>query len=528
MCYNNEKTGPSGPIEDEPGEETGVYADRSEKVRTELPETFRSQMKELLGGEYGAYLSSFEETPATGLRLNTLRRGGKEALKRLGLPLRPVPWCPDGFYYEGEQRLARHPYYYAGLYYLQEPSAMLPAALLPVEPGDRVLDLCAAPGGKSTELGARLKGRGLLFANDISSSRAKALLKNLEMFGIANACVSSESPEKLARVYPEYFDRILVDAPCSGEGMFRRDPDMVKDWLARGPRYYAPVQREILGYAARMLRPGGYLLYSTCTFSPLENEENVKWLLEEQNDLELVPVRVRTDADKTVGTERRLGGSDREADGSSGTGDQADGEREPECSSRSGITDSALLPGCVRLFPHRVRGEGHFAALLRKKERPGSGTQARLPFRSDRRRGRPSLPNEAAEFLGRTGLSWEPERFMVLDEAVYYLPEDFVPAPSVRFLRTGLWAGTMKNGRFEPSQALAMVLDAQSYPNSVSFSREDERVIRYLKGETVFLEEDETGSDGWRLVCADGYALGFARGGGQVLKNKYYPGWRWM
>ncbi len=484
-------------------------------MRTELPEIYRSQMKELLGGGYDAYLASFEEPPAAGVRLNTLRRGGEEALKRMGLSLEPVPWTPNGYYYEGQQRLARHPYYYAGLYYLQEPSAMLPAAILPVEPGNRVLDLCAAPGGKSTELGARLKGRGLLFANDISSSRAKALLKNLELFGIANACVSSESPEKLARIFPDYFDRILVDAPCSGEGMFRRDPDMMKEWTARGPQYYAPVQREILGHAVRMLKPGGYLLYSTCTFSTLENEENVKWLLEERDDLELVPIHGygRPDGTETGAVEW-----------SPVLGRERDRSR-PEL---PGIADGVGLPGCVRLFPHRVRGEGHFAALLRKKERPEAEAPAPPAALPDCRRTGQPPEKEAAEFLERTGFRWDPDRFLVLNGEVYYLPEEFYPAASIRFLRTGLWVGTMKKGRFEPSQALAMTLDAGTFSGSVSFPCGDERVIRYLKGETVFLRDSESGADGWRLVCVDGYGLGFARACGLMLKNKYYPGWRWM
>ncbi|MGN0988524.1 MAG: SAM-dependent methyltransferase, partial [Otoolea sp.] len=184
-------------------------------------------MKILLGEEYEAYLDSFAEEPVYGLRVNTLKVTVEEFLRKAadaGWELQPVPWVSNGFYYPKEKRPARHPWYYSGLYYLQEPSAMTPASRLPIEPGDKVLDLCAAPGGKSTELAARLSGTGLLFSNDISNSRAKALLKNLELFGSGNICVSSEPPEKLAKAFPAFFDKILVDAPCSGEGMFRRDP----------------------------------------------------------------------------------------------------------------------------------------------------------------------------------------------------------------------------------------------------------------------------------------------------------------
>ena len=135
----------------------------------------------------------------------------------------PVPWTDNGFYYDGERLSpAKHPYYSAGLYYLQEPSAMTPASRLPVEPGDKVLDLCAAPGGKATELGARLKGEGLLVANDISSSRAKGLLKNIEVFGIGNVAVLCEEPGKMENCFQEFFDKILIDAPCSGRSEERR------------------------------------------------------------------------------------------------------------------------------------------------------------------------------------------------------------------------------------------------------------------------------------------------------------------
>ena len=201
----------------------------------QLPEAFLLKMQKLLGEEFGQYLESFKEEWKPGLRVNTLKLSPEELAELVPWNLEPVPWADNGFYYDGTLdgevlRPSKHPAYYAGLYYLQEPSAMTPAAMLPVVPGDRVLDLCAAPGGKSTELASKLKGRGMLVSNDISYSRARALLKNLELAGAANICVTSEAPEKLACVWPEYFDKILVDAPCSGEGMFRRDEDMVKDW----------------------------------------------------------------------------------------------------------------------------------------------------------------------------------------------------------------------------------------------------------------------------------------------------------
>ncbi len=499
-------------------------------MRQDLPEPFRIQMQELLGGEYDAYLRSFDAPPAAGLRVNTAKWTPAGAAGKLGVPLRPVTWTDNGFYYNSG-RLSKDPYYYAGLYYLQEPSAMAPARFLPVKPGDRVLDLCAAPGGKSTELGARLKGRGLLWANDISNSRAKALLKNLELFGIANICVSSEGSDRLAQFYPEYFDSVLVDAPCSGEGMFRREPDMVKDWTERGPEYYAPVQAEILMQAVKLLRPGGYLMYSTCTFSRLEDEGNVLRLLEEHPEMELVPL-------------------ERFAGACGGIG----------------------LEGCLRLFPYKVEGEGHFLALMRKKmpeaaraetletvraetgnavlAKTGNAVRAEIsghapaetrghakaqskaaeePSGREKRNGHDDRQSsELAAFLSKCRSDWDERRFLINGESVYYLPDNFTPAKGIRYLRTGLFVGSLKNGRFEPSQALAMTLNADTFADSISFEHEDERVVRYLKGETVFLREDEPERQGWQLICVDGYGLGFVKAAGRTLKNKYYPGWRWM
>lgn len=462
-----------------------------------LPESFKEKMRELLGTEYEAYLESLKQPCHSGLRINNRKLKKDEWEEICPFHIEPVPWISNGYYYtEGKDaiRPSRHPYYYAGLYYLQEPSAMTPASLLPIEPGNRVLDLCAAPGGKSTELGARLQGKGLLFANDISNSRAKALLKNLEMAGIANLCVSSETPEKLSELLPEFFDRILVDAPCSGEGMFRKDPDMVKSYLDRGPKEYVPIQRSIVEEAVKMLRPGGFLLYSTCTFDEEENEGTIRFLLEKYPDMCLA------DLPQKEGFERGRG-----------------------------------LPECVRLFPHRILGEGHFIALLKKKEK--TEEYEKKAENGEKRAGQRTAEmadSPVSEFLSHISIDWSPERLYEKNEKIYYLPEGFKEisgkaVKKLRFLRTGLLLGELKKGRFEPSQAFAMALRQEEYPDTVNLKAEDERAIRYLKGETVMLSEDEV-RDGlpWTLVCVDGFPLGWAKRTGNNLKNKYYPGWRWQ
>ena len=463
----------------------------------QLPEAFLLKMQELLGEEFGQYLESFKEEWKPGLRVNTLKLSPGELAELVPWNLEPVPWADNGFYYDGTLdgevlRPSKHPAYYAGLYYLQEPSAMTPAAMLPVVPGDRVLDLCAAPGGKSTELASKLKGRGMLVSNDISYSRARALLKNLELAGAANICVTSEAPEKLAGVWPEFFDKILVDAPCSGEGMFRRDEDMVKDWNEKGPEYYVPIQRQILSQAAAMLRPGGYMLYSTCTFSVEEDEENVAYVLEEFPQMQLCCL----DLDKVPGACGGFG-----------------------------------LSGCMRLFPHRLKGEGHFLALMRKKGGDDGGKEILPPMdpvTAGKRVRAVEKEKELDAFLRQSGAEWDYERIVIHQDNAYYLPEGLAWNLPLRFLRTGLFLGELKKGRFEPSQALAMSMKAGQFPNTVSFPGGDSRVLRYLKGETISLEGDEGPVKGWCLAAMEGFPLGWAKGTGMSLKNKYYPGWRWQ
>lgn len=233
-----------------------------------LPVKFEDRMRKLLGEEFEEFMQSYSKPYLGGIRVNTSRISPDEFEKICPFSLKRIPWIPNGYYYEAGKQPARHPYYYAGLYYIQEPSAMTPASLLPITPGDRVLDLCAAPGGKSTELGARLKGEGILVANDISSSRARALLKNLELFGISNSLIVSEAPNRLTGYFSEYFDKILIDAPCSGEGMFKKSPSIMKNWEQYGVDYYNRLQKDIILSAAQMLKPGGvYAVFNLYLFT---------------------------------------------------------------------------------------------------------------------------------------------------------------------------------------------------------------------------------------------------------------------
>ena len=391
-----------------------------------LPEDYLKEMKKLLGTEYDDWLSAMEEPPVTGLRTNDLKTDPVEFLNILAgvgitdIPER-IPWIHNGFFTGNSSLFSKHPLYQAGVYYIQEPSAMTPAELLPVSEGDYVLDLCAAPGGKACQLLQKLHGTGVLYANDVSASRAQALRKNLEMAGAVNTFVTAEEPSALASHFQGYFDRILVDAPCSGEGMFRREPSMPAFWMKKGPEYYQPIQLAILREAVRMLKPGGMMLFSTCTFSVLENEGNVERLLDEFPDLHLVEIPLRPGFARGV---------------------------------------TIRTEGCVRLYPHRLRGEGQFAALFQKE---GSAE-----------------PGPSGE-----------RRIYEKNGEIYLIPKDSGPVPGLRYLLTGLHVGTRRRDRIAAAQGLAQALSADMWPRSINLRCSDDRIAKYLRGETVFVDSAE-------------------------------------
>ncbi len=447
-----------------------------------LPKEYTDAMRELLGHEFDAYIESFNDRRIYGLRVNNLKISTEEFLKIAPFRLTPIPWIHNGFFYEEEEKPAKHPYYFAGLYYLQEPSAMTPASLLPVTQGDYILDMCAAPGGKSTELAAKLNQTGLLISNDVSASRARALLKNIELFGVKNVMITSEDTSKLRLVYEEFFDKILIDAPCSGEGMFRKDNKLIKAWEKNGPAFYGAIQREIILDGADMLKPDGYMMYSTCTFSKHEDEETIAYLLKERPEMEVVKA------------------SDYE-----GFSHGFDG-----------------MEDCIRIFPHKMQGEGHFLTLLHKK---GEG---RKNVWNPPAGNKVKLAGELEAFLGQIFMPVDISRIQMVDERAYLLPEGLTGYQKLHILRAGLLLGEVKKNRFEPSQALAMALKKEEFAQTIDFSSDDINVIKYLKGETLEIGEDFGASQGFNLVCTDGFPLGWGKLTGTTLKNKYHAGWRWQ
>lgn len=479
-----------------------------------LPKQFKDRMEELLGDEYKDYLESYHKPYYGGIRVNTLKLSPEEFEHLSPFSINRIPWISNGYYVDVNEQPSRHPYYYGGLYYIQEPSAMTPASLLPIEPGDMVLDLCAAPGGKSTELAAKLKGQGLLVSNDISNSRAKALLKNIELSGIKNALVLSESSGKLEKYFPEYFDKILVDAPCSGEGMFRKNPSMIKNWEEKGVDYYSSIQMEIILSAAKMLKPGGMMLYSTCTFSPEENEGIISYLLEECPDIHLVEALPSTEERNRLGLS--FEGFDR--------GKPQWIENGPD-----------ELKRCIRLWPHKIQGEGHFIALLAKDDESDPALKNQninSEIKSYKKININSISEETKDFLLNIKAFENLEslinqgRILIQEERVYLVPDLYEEIKGLRILRQGLLLGEMKKKRFQPSQALASALNVEEYKAIINLSSYDLNAIKYLKCETLTIDSDNT--NGWNLISVDGYPLGWGKLTKGTLKNMYQPGWRWM
>ncbi|SHJ06387.1 NOL1/NOP2/sun family putative RNA methylase [Geosporobacter subterraneus DSM 17957] len=449
-----------------------------------LPEQFLYKMKKFLQDEYEAFLASYQEPKTQGIRINTLKISVEEFLKISPFKLDPVPWCKEGFYYQEEDRPGKHPYYHAGLYYIQEPSAMIPAEILSPMAGERILDACAAPGGKTIQIANKMNGMGILVSNEINLNRVKALIRNVELFGVANAVVTNVPAERLLDYFESYFDKILVDAPCSGEGMFRKDESMIKSWEKQGPEYYVPIQAEILDAASKMLRKGGGVVYSTCTFSAEENEEVVETFLQTHKDFQLKSIDNFPDQ-------------------------YIYGE-----SISKNINKYGNLS--MRLWPHRIKGEGHFAAYL-EKDNGKNFVQADSQYQKG-----VAVPKEFQEFVEKNLNISYGGPFEMHGEQLYQVPKGLPVLKGLKILRSGLLLGSLRKQRFEPSQAMAMTLKKTDARRVVDFSSNSPEVIKYLKGETLHID----GEKGWTLVCVDGFPLGWAKQTGDLLKNEYPVAWR--
>lgn len=456
-----------------------------------LPEAFAERMRGLLGSEYKDFEAEYGRERHYGLRRNLLKGTEEEFIKRMPFSLKPVLWAREGYYYEAGDRPGRHVLHEAGAYYIQEPSAMAVVEVLDPKPGERVLDLCAAPGGKATQIAGRMQGRGFLLANETVGERAKILSQNVERMGVCNCVVCSEKPERLSAFFPAFFDRILVDAPCSGEGMFRKEDAARAEWSLENVRMCADRQAMILREADKMLKPGGVLVYSTCTFSPEENEGTISAFLRahesyyiEETELEVVfsPGRAEWVKEPAVGIEHTL-----------------------------------------RLWPHLLCGEGHFVARLRKESEgeKESGKERRRVSPADNKLCK--LVEEV--FMKELGIGdgWRarhPGRIIRFGEQIYLMPEDMVSMAGLKVLRPGLQLLSERKNRFEPAHALSRTLLSEDTEKFKEMSLQEAEA--YLRGESLGQEEQK----GWIVLNYRGYPLGFGKASGGQIKNHYPKGIR--
>lgn len=457
-----------------------------------LPIEFEKKMKAFLGDEWDDFLYSYDNNRFQALRFNTLKVQSQEERMRILKTLKissdkKVSWANEAYYFDENVRPGKHPYHEMGLYYIQEPSAMSAAALLAPKPGMRVLDLCAAPGGKSTQLATYLGDSGLLVSNEINTQRSRILSQNIERMGIKNAIVTNEDSFVLASHFPGFFNAIQVDAPCSGEGMFRKLPEAIEQWSMENVAICAERQKEILDNAAVMLKPGGTIVYSTCTFSKEENEDVIEYFLERHPDFTLEEME--------------------------------------------------------RFWPHKVDGEGHFVAKLVR--RGCVDTDLKADRKTKKNKNSKNRKNETksaltkenmkllSEFLDETisedMAAWiKNSRLVMFGEQLYRLPDMEVDIKGLKVQRAGLHIGEFKKQRFEPSHSLALALKLNDAKNVVKLTCDNPQTIGFFNGQSVMLSDEQAAEckKGWALVCVDGYPAGWGKVNGAQVKNHYPKGLR--
>lgn len=457
-----------------------------------LPIEFENKMKAFLGNEWDDFLYSYDNNRFQALRFNTLKVQSPEERMRILKTLKissdkKVSWANEAYYFDENVRPGKHPYHEMGLYYIQEPSAMSAAALLAPKPGMRVLDLCAAPGGKSTQLATYLGDSGLLVSNEINTQRSRILSQNIERMGIKNAIVTNEDSFVLASHFPGFFNAIQVDAPCSGEGMFRKLPEAIEQWSMENVAICAARQKEILDNAAVMLKPGGTIVYSTCTFSKEENEDVIEYFLEKHPDFTLEEME--------------------------------------------------------RFWPHKVDGEGHFVAKLVRRGcvdtdlKADRKTKKNKNSKNRKNETKPALTKEnmklLSEFLDETisddmAALIKNSRLVMFGEQLYRLPDMEVDIKGLKVQRAGLHIGEFKKQRFEPSHSLALALKLSEAKNVVKLTCDNPQTIGFFNGQSVMLSDEQAAEckKGWALVCVDGYPAGWGKVNGTQVKNHYPKGLR--
>ena len=428
----------------------------------QFPSDFIEKYNKLLGDEAKDFFASFDQEAVSAYRTNPLKKQQKDFPNA-------IPETPWGHYGKISGKSAYHA---TGLVYSQEPAAQMVAQVAAPSKGSRVLDLAAAPGGKSTHLLSYLDNTGLLVSNEINPKRSKILVENIERFGARNVIVTNTSTDKLAKVFKNYFDTIVFDGPCSGEGMFRKDPDAIQYWHKEYPSELAQLQKDILSDGLKMLAPGGQLIYSTCTWSPEENEGVVAWILENNPDLELVAI--------------------------------------PKL---NGMSDGIDFPETARMYPHHFKGEGQFVVKFQDK---------RVPEQTRIKEGKSNLNKEQKQLwedFAKKHLKTRLDGLLqVFGDNLYLLPKGLPDLSKVKIARNGLHLGVFKKKRFEPSFAFGIALTSDEVVSSIELSQD--QFTQYVSGNVVTL--NQTHPNGWYQLLVDGNGFGFAKVVGNTVKN-YYP-----
>lgn len=435
-----------------------------------LPVSFENQMKEQLGPDFQDFLKSYDHEAYRGIRVNTLKISVEEFLVISPFDLEPIPWTEDGFYIKNE-RPAKHPHYFAGLYYIQEPSAMLPAVVLSPTSDDVALDLCAAPGGKTMQMAAMMNNDGLLIANDINNNRLKALIRNAELMGVKNLVVLNDKQDKIGQSLKGKIDKLLIDAPCSGEGMFKKHDDAINAYESYDIDACVGMQKAILDDVLEVLNGDGEMVYSTCTFNTFENEEMVNYAREKKS-------MVLVDIPK-----------------------------------KHGFISGDIIQEVARIYPHKVKGEGHFTAKLKMDGHRSVISKKHMTS---------ELPELARNFMDEMLEKPLKGLFKVVKNRVFMMPEHMIDITGVKIIKDGWYIGELKKNRFEPSHAFALGLKASNCKHVINFKSDGSEIIKYLKCETIACDGDK----GYNLICVDGYPVGWGKWSGGKLKNLYPAQWR--
>ncbi len=466
-------------------------------MKDKLPVKFQGIIQDILKEDTPNFWQSYDnDPPNSGLRINSLKNDAGRILHKLPGKFSSLPWTEDGYQIEPETNLGKHAFHAAGLYYLQEPSAMVPVEILDPDPGEKILDLCAAPGGKTTQISSKMKNQGWILANDPNPKRVQALKRNLERWGSHNTQVTNESPIRLFEHFGAIFDRVLVDAPCSGEGTFRTNPGAIKKWSPEFIERCGVIQDDILWQGTRLVRPGGIVVYSTCTFNQHENEGTIQRFLDKDPDFYLESA-------------------------SSFKGFQA--------GFAPSLKDNSDLSKTIRIWPHQAPGEGHFCARLRRAGTGADENEIRAEtgqvFGPDQQKLYEVFFNTSIKTsLNTNQIRPDSPLLRMFGNHLYQIIPDAPPLEGLRVEHWGWWIGTFKHESFLPSPALATGLRGEDSQKVLEFSIGDHDLEQYQRGSPIKTDREPDGSGEWILITIEGFPLGW----GKIIRGRiksYLPTW---